>query len=270
MRRQKYDEVQMSLDLLSKMICHFDRENFNGLDVRSYFLTIPVKSKGCFQFILPVIYTKVRKAFGFGDGKDGDQIGMLAAGDIRGTRKNQVREYDRSGPHIHAVMILPKRLAPKDALQEKKLMQDIANEIGKIREVSTAVRDLSRAGDATWIRPIYGGMVGMLKSIFYTIKADQNFSGQFGEAFAFKIFPLEQKKSLLHRQAAFEVSEDLRVKMYCYPEAYFSDVHYNMICDEQRVVFEQLKISRDWTRNQGLPGRVKRIFRNEGISNLLT
>jgi hypothetical protein len=194
-------------------IQHMTNEDIRNIDERSYLITIPIKHIDEANRLKNVIYTKIRKSFGFND--QDVKIGLISCSDIGGTRNGSNIDLDWNNPHIHATMFLPRQVAPQSETDQEKMKLSIRRELLSLYEVEERVRD-GRRLDIRKYDP-------RLKSLFdmesYGSKADTRFIHQKAEAFTTWTFPHDPKSgSNMVLDTSDERIQDLLFKLHLYPE----------------------------------------------------
>ena len=204
-------------------IQHMNQEDLRNIDERSYFLTIPLPHIDEANRLKNIIYTSIRKSFGFKDQKT--KIGLIYGGDIAGTRSGSIQDLDWTKPHVHALMFLPHQVAPQSEKDHRRMNISLTHELLSIREVKEAWnkgRDIDiRKYDPT------------RKSIFemasYSYKAETRFIPQQATKFTTWTFPYDPKSG---NNKVVDTSnpniQELMFNLHLFPENVF--LHPRLDC----------------------------------------
>jgi len=101
----------MSMNLISGAICHFDQKNKLSFHSNAYFLTIHVKKLSDIPKIIEVVYLRIvnslfNKGVISGKWNGSDRPGMVSCGDTENSRRDRLTDKPVY-PHIHSVLFIP-------------------------------------------------------------------------------------------------------------------------------------------------------------------
>ncbi|MBW6418290.1 hypothetical protein [Celeribacter sp. PS-C1] len=207
---------------LASAVAHWPSDELQGLDDRVIFLTVHVATRDEIQTVIPGIYLKIRKAFGFKDRPINQRISFIAAGDFRGTRNNAVGCFDFEAPHIHGIIILPKALAPEDDDNWEAVLEELRRVIAELEEVFNMMR-LGREEVVVDLRKAVFDRSDLQNLILYTTKADRKYFDVFGDLTKCRIFPLEDIRNGYRLQHA-KVEIEYRTRLHLERDKLYAQV----------------------------------------------
>ena len=194
-------------------IQHMTKEDIRNIDERSSLITIPIPHIDEANSLKNIIYTSIRRSFGF---KDRDtKIGLIYCGDVGGTRSSLSKDLDWNNPHIHATMFLPNHVAPQSAKDHRRMNISLNHELLSIREVKEAWNrgyDI----DVRKYDPEKGSLFDMMS---YVYKAETRFIHQQANKFTTWTFPYDYRTKT--NQIVDLLNPDVQnllFKLHLYPE----------------------------------------------------
>lgn len=186
-------------NLLAKAIQHMPDEEIGWIDQGCYLLTVHLPSNHSYNTLgytvdeIPnfqqLIYRKIRQVFGFYNEKLGTQVGMISAGDLRGTRTGYV-EYSMQSYHLHALIILPVSYRSKYAESEEQLISKIQDSILGIKEIELHYRSYF-PNDQPHLVPVTGSEKSITHVIDYIYKSSKKHISSHGEQLDINILPYQ-------------------------------------------------------------------------------
>ncbi|WP_162933343.1 hypothetical protein [Sulfitobacter mediterraneus] len=215
MERTKTDcKLIQSIHIFVSAVQHIPVDDLRGIDARSYFLTIPVENASVFKSLDKYIYMKIRKSFNFED--QDNKVGMILCGDVKGSRTNTAKVTGYQHPHYHALLTLPKVMAPTTEFEFIRMSRKIRWHLGSLCEIP----DITDSNAKIYIAPLHTDEKSLFQTISYIIKADTNFLTEHAEKFSYSSFPFDQSLNSISSIVDFEDErvQELIFNLHLFPE----------------------------------------------------
>jgi hypothetical protein len=265
-----------SIHIFVSAVQHMPVDDLQGIDARSYFLTIPVENASVFRSLDKYIYMKIRKSFNFED--QDNKVGMILCGDVKGTRTNTAKATGYQHPHYHALLILPKVMAPTTEFGIIKMARKIRWHLGSLCEIPS----ITDSTEKIYISPLHTDEKPLFQTISYITKADTNFLTEHAEKFRYSSFPFDQSLNSISSIVDFEDGriQELIFNLHLFPEKIFANakvkhlsswqLHYRTLYDDAVGEEEKLQVKQRFlmqVRPSGAPYE-NQISNKRGLDSL--